>query len=230
MIMRKRVIQFLVQYRFFNWLLPIFHVIIGRCSFQMGKGNILDSNTANIYKTIFKISEGTDNKIIIGENSDCHNSRIIIKGNGNKIKIGADVFINGMMLIIEGDNNSVIIGDNAFIMGDTRIYVVDGTTFSMGDNCMFSDHIEIRTTDNHSIIDRMTGKRINYEEDVILHNKVWIGTGVKILKGSELAEGCIVGAGGVITRKHMQPYTIIAGNPGKEIKYNVDWKMERIYD
>lgn len=226
--MRKRIIRFLVQYRFLNGLLPIFHVIIGQSSFRLGKGNTLDSTTANIYKTAFDVNRGTDNKIVIGENSDLQNSRISIKGSHNKIKLGAGGFLNEVNLIIEGDNNSVIIGDNVFIMGDTRIYVVDGAEVYMGDGCMFSDHIEIRTTDNHSIMDRTTGKRINYEEDVILHDKVWIGTGVTILKGSELAEGCIAGAGSVITRKHMQPHTIIAGNPGREIKCNVDWKMERV--
>lgn len=93
---------------------------------------------------------------------------------------------------------------------------------------MLSDHIDIRTTDNHSIIDRASGKRINYEEDVILHDKVWLCTGVKVLKGAELADGCIVGAGSVITRKHEHPNTVIVGNPGREIASGVDWKMERV--
>lgn len=49
-----------------------------------------------------------------------------------------------------------------------------------------------------------------------------------ILKGVELANGCIVGAGSVVTRKDLTPNTIIVGNPAREVKDNVYWLMERI--
>ena len=131
---------------------------------------------------------------------------------------------------MEGDNNSVTIEDNAFMLNDVKIYTVDGSSFYMGKGCMFSDRIDIRTTDNHSILNKESGKRINYEEDITFHDKVWLGHGVTVLKGTELAEGCIVGAGSVVTRKHLTPYTVVAGNPAKEVKGNVTWKMERTRD
>lgn len=147
---------------------------------------------------------------------------MLFKGNNNIITIGKDCFLNGFRIIFESDNNHITIGDNAFILDDTRIYEVDGSSLCVGEGCMFSDRIEIRTTDNHSIIDRKTGQRINREEDVILHDKVWLGTGVTVLKGTEIADGCIVGAGSVVAHRYLTPYTVIAGNPGKEIKHDVE--------
>lgn len=225
--MRKRIINFLYKYSFLHWILWIFHRTIGHNHFHMGVKNWLDSSTANIYKDIFEVKEGTNNQIVIGKDTDLHHSRITFKGSDNKIIIGKNGFLNGVNIVIEGDHNQVIIGDHAFILDDTRIYVVDGSTFKMGNGCMLSDKIEVRTTDNHAIFDLTNMKRINPEENIIFHDKVWIGTGVTVLKGTEIAEGCVVGAASVITRKHLKPHAVIAGNPGREVRENVIWTMER---
>lgn len=156
-----------------------------------------------------------------------HHSRITFKGSNNKVIVGKNSFLNGLNIVIEGDHNQVIIGDNAFVLDDTRIYVVDGSSFRMGNGCMLSDKIEIRTTDSHAIFDLTNKKRINPEENVIIHDRVWIGTGVTILKETEIAEGCVVGAASVITRKHLKTHAVIAGNPGREVRENITWTMER---
>ena len=228
-IMRRKIILYLYKHHALHWILWLFHRTVGCNQFIRMKGsNIVDSSTANIYKDAFIVKHGTNNRVIIGEKSDLHNSIITFKGTNNTVRIGKNGFLNGLNIIVEGDNGQLIIGDNAFILGDTRIYVVDGATFKMGDGCMLSDRIEIRTTDNHSIIDRSTGKRINYEKDIVLHDNVWIGTGVTILKGVELANACIVGAASVITKKLMKESSVIAGNPARVVRENVYWRMERI--
>lgn len=49
-------------------------------------------------------------------------------------------------------------------------------------------------------------------------DKAWIGFNSIILKGVTIGEGAIVGAGSVVT-KDVLPYSIVAGNPAKFIKY-----------
>ena len=225
--MRKRIIALLYQHKALRWMLALFHRAIGQNRFKQVRGNQIKLSTGNLYRNTFAF-RNQGNSITIGAATDLQNSTITIKGANNRIVIGKNGFLNGLCIILEGNDNRVFIGDHAFVLDDTRIYVVDGSSFKMGDNCMFSDHIDIRTTDNHSIIDRASGKRINYEEDVILHDKVWLCTGVRVLKGAELADGCIVGAGTVVTRKHLVPNSVVVGNPGREVSGNVDWRMERI--
>lgn len=222
--MRKKAIKILYKFKF---LLKLFHIIVGKSKFKIASKNLINTNTANIYHCKFNII-GKNNKIIIGDNTDLTNCCISVKGNNNTILIGNDSFVNEVKLIAEGDNCSIEAGSNFFVYGNTRIYVADGAKFIAGDSCMLSDNIEIRATDNHSIIDINSGKRINYEEDIVLHDKVWIGMGVTILKGSEINEGCIVGAGSVVTKKFNLKNSIIAGNPSHIIKTNVKWLMERI--
>lgn len=225
--MRKRIINLLYSYSFCRWLLPAFHLLIGKSHIDGNRGNTVDTTTANLYHTHIDFHKNNGNSVYVGQHSDLHHSTLIIKGINNTVHIGHNCFINGLHVIIEGNNNTVYIGDHAFILDDTRIYVVDGSSFRMGNGCMFSDRIEIRTTDNHSIYNLHTGDRINPEEDVIIQDRVWIGTGVTILKGTVVADGCIAGAGSVLTRKYTTPNSVLAGNPAKYIKNDVAWTMER---
>lgn len=52
--------------------------------------------------------------------------------------------------------------------------------------------------------------------DVVIEDFVWLGHGVIILPGVTLGEGCIVGAGSVVT-KSVDPLAIVAGNPARKI-------------
>lgn len=52
---------------------------------------------------------------------------------------------------------------------------------------------------------------------IVIKDKVWIGFNSIILKGVTLGEGCVVGAGSVVT-KNVPEYTVVGGNPAKVIK------------
>lgn len=225
--MRRKIINLLYKNKHLHWLLYIFHLIVGKNKFVFS-GSQLNYHNAVLYRNTFDQEKNKNNSLVIDNDTFISNSSFIFKGSNNSVIIGSGGFINGLILTIEGDDNTILIGNKIFILDDTRMIVVDGSQLLIGDNCMFSDRIDIRTTDNHSIIDKHTNSRVNYEENIIIGNSVWIGTGVNILKGVELASGTIVGARSVVTHKHAVENSIIVGNPAKLIKENVYWKMERI--
>ncbi len=51
---------------------------------------------------------------------------------------------------------------------------------------------------------------------VVIGENVWVGGNVVFVPGAEVGEGCIVGAGAVVTKK-FDPLTILGGNPAREI-------------
>lgn len=53
--------------------------------------------------------------------------------------------------------------------------------------------------------------------DVIIGNDVWIGYGATILSGIVIGDGAAIGARSVVA-KNVEPYSIVAGNPAREIK------------
>lgn len=93
---------------------------------------------------------------------------------------------------------------------------------------MLSSKIDIRTGDSHSLIQKGTRKRLNPSVSVKIGDHVWIGTGVTILKGTSIAENCMVGAASLLCKQYSNPNCVIAGVPAKEVKHDIDWMAERI--
>jgi len=58
--------------------------------------------------------------------------------------------------------------------------------------------------------------------DVIIGNDVWIGQDATVLSGVHIEDGAVIGAGALVTR-YVAPYSIVAGNPAKLIKFRFDW-------
>ena len=58
-------------------------------------------------------------------------------------------------------------------------------------------------------------------EDVIIGNDVWIGSGAYIMSNVKIGDGAVIGARSVVT-KDVQPYSIVAGSPAREIRKRFD--------
>lgn len=54
--------------------------------------------------------------------------------------------------------------------------------------------------------------------DIVIQNDVWIGAKSTIMSGITIHNGAIIAAGSTVT-KDVPPYAIIAGNPGKVVKF-----------
>jgi acetyltransferase-like isoleucine patch superfamily enzyme len=52
-------------------------------------------------------------------------------------------------------------------------------------------------------------------------NDVWIGEGVFVKAGITIGDGAVIGMGAVIT-KDVPPYSIVAGNPARFIRFRFD--------
>ena len=55
---------------------------------------------------------------------------------------------------------------------------------------------------------------------IVIEDYVWIATGAMILPGVTVGEGAVVAAGSVVT-KDVPPWTVVAGNPAREVKKRV---------
>lgn len=52
---------------------------------------------------------------------------------------------------------------------------------------------------------------------ISIGSAVWLSTGVRVLPGVSIGDGCVAGASAVIT-KDVEPWTIVGGNPAKVLK------------
>lgn len=159
--------------------------------------------------------------------SKIQNCRIRIMGNNNKIIISNECSLNGVQMLLQGDNNEIILGRgvhiNASPLQTTVINACNGTKIIIGENSLLSNNIEIHSTDYHYIFDA-EGKRTNPDANISIGKHVWIGLGVKVLKGSSIADDTMVGAGSIVSGKIDTPRSIVVGAPAKIIKNGVTWK------
>ena len=87
----------------------------------------------------------------------------------------------------------------------------------------------------------MEGKEYPTKGDTIIGNDVWIGYGATIMPGVNIGDGAIIATKSVVT-KDVEPYSIVGGNPAKEIRKRFsesdikellemrwwDWPIEKI--
>lgn len=81
-------------------------------------------------------------------------------------------------------------------------------------NCVIGNDVHVGT--NVTI-----GGNAREKGEPKIGNGVYIGGGAQILGPITLGDGCLVGANSVVT-KDVAPHTVVAGNPARVIRENVD--------
>ena len=92
---------------------------------------------------------------------------------------------------------------------------------TIGNRTIIGPYTMIHTANHEMDTDRPIPEQGWNLGPVVLGADCWIGMGVCILPGVTLGDGCVVGAGSVVTRD-VEPYSIVVGNPAKAIKSRVD--------
>ena len=193
--------------------------IVARGVLLKGKGYVRNIRCTN---------NGINNVMIIDAGASIDNCILFFKGNNNIIHISSGTHLKGSTFWFEDDNNSIMIGGGVSCEDNLMLAACESRKITIGDDCMFSNRIQIRTTDSHSIIDE-NGKRINYGADISIGNHVWIGAEAIILKGCVIPDNCMIGARSMVTSSlRADSNSMIVGSPAKVIKDNINWKRERI--
>jgi len=154
--------------------------------------------------------------------------KINVFGSGCKVFIGAGSNLNHALIQLEDNGSSILIGKHVTITRNVDLSAIEGTSIEIGEDCLFADGISVRTGDSHSILDKDSGKRINPSKGIIIGEHVWIGAGVRVLKGAVIGGHSVVAAGAIVTGKQFQPDSIIGGCPARTIKESIDWTPERL--
>lgn len=170
---------------------------------------------------------GNGNNIYIA-NGKLDKLSIFIQGNNNIIKIREKTRIKNLELWIEDDNCEIIIDSLTSIESAHIAAVENNSKVYIGRDCMISSNVRIVTTDSHSIIDLKSNLRINYAKDVYIGNHVWLGANVSILKGSKILENSVVGINSIVNKYFDTPNVVIAGQPARVVKKNINWERKRI--
>lgn len=119
------------------------------------------------------------------------------------LHFGAEIRAPQKLVIGKGS----IVGDRAIL--DARNGII------IGENVNFSSEVAI-WTEQHDHRDPLFNCNSGDNYQVIIGNRVWLGPRVTVLHSVTIGEGAVVAAGAVVT-KDVEPFTIVAGIPARQI-------------
>ncbi len=179
---------------------------------------------SNYFKLVMKL-----NKVKFGKNLNLYGVPVIFKKKGSQLNIGENCTIKSSFLsnlvglsqrtiiVTRTEEAKIEIGNNVGISGAT-IYARKDIT--IGDNTLIGGNVKILDNDFHPI--EVEARNLDIKEKIgtrkiKIGKDCFIGANSLILKGVEIGDGSVVGAGSVVTGK-FPSNVVIAGNPARVIK------------
>jgi acetyltransferase-like isoleucine patch superfamily enzyme len=135
------------------------------------------------------------------------------KGN---ISLGRHVTIGYRITFDVSNSGNLHIGQRTTLTQD--IVISSNAKVTIGNNVLVAEHVSIRDADHGTLKERPMNTQDLVCIPVTIADDVWIGAGVRVLKGSQIEKGCVLAANSVILSKSKtQPYSVYAGIPIKKI-------------
>lgn len=188
--------------------------------------------SSNWYKIIMKMTH-----VKYGKKLLLKGMPVIYNKKGAELQIGENCVIKSSfmsnlvglysktIIVTRAEGAKISIGNNVGISGAT-IYARKGIT--IGDNTCIGGNVKILDNDFHPIEWEERNRLLQDEKGgdvtelipakpISIGKNCFIGCNSIILKGTTLGDGCVVGAGAVVSGQ-FPDNSVIAGNPAKVIK------------
>lgn len=156
-------------------------------------------------------------------------ARIInMQKNRSAITVRSNTRIHGSLLVF-AHSGLIEIGESCYVGENSRIW--SASKVEIGNRVLISHNVNIHDTDSHPLDKQERAKHArdifetghpkdNLEipsSPIRIHDDVWIGFNVTILKGVTIGEGSIIGASSVVT-SDVPSNTVCVGNPARCIR------------
>lgn len=109
---------------------------------------------------------------------------------------------------------NIEVGEDFF--ANFNLTILDEAKVTIGDNCFIGPNVSIFTA-CHPLEAEERNKGVEWAEPVTIGDSVWIGGDTTVCPGVTIGDGCVIGAGSVVTRD-IPPHTVAVGNPARVIK------------
>ena len=113
----------------------------------------------------------------------------------------------------------VTIGDHTYF--SPRTLLLARNRISIGAGCAVAWDTQILDDDFHPLV--VDGAQRPRTAEVVIGDRVWIGARATVLKGSRVADDCVVASGSIVTGTFDEPGCLLAGSPARVVRTNVSW-------
>ncbi len=136
-------------------------------------------------------------------------------------EMGEGSFIQGPIAFHYGIHTHI--GKRFF--GNFNLTIQDDASVTIGNDCNFGPNVTIVTPihpllpEERKVLYNRAGepKRLCYAKPVVVGSDCWFGANVVVCPGVTIGDGCVIGAGSVVTRD-IPAHSFAAGNPCRVIR------------
>jgi carbonic anhydrase/acetyltransferase-like protein (isoleucine patch superfamily) len=132
------------------------------------------------------------------------NVELVIYG---ELVLGSNVSLSDGCSLHVGPRGRLTIGDRVFV-GRHSVIAADESV-EIGRDTLIAEHCTIRDQDHHLVPEERMREVATTTSPVRVAENVWIGAGVRVLKGAQIGEGAMVAANAVV--KGVIPARVVAG-------------------
>lgn len=179
------------------------------------------------------------NNIIFGKNcifKHCSDVRLLFGSTKSDVIIGDRVLMYG--ILVSCSNGKIKLGDYSQLGEHSKILSANSVT--VGEYTAIANNVTIADNNNHPVhpLDRLIVRKTlpgskerswiySDNSPIIIGKNCWIGEHSRICKGVTIGDGSVVAANSVVT-KSVPENCIVAGNPAKIVKTDID-KLPRYF-
>jgi len=143
-------------------------------------------------------------RLLIGQNV-----RLVIYGD---LVLGDDVVLSDGCGLEVAPGGMIVLGSGVFVGRNTVIVAKERV--EIGDRTLIGEHCSIRDQDHHVDPAVRVRETQSINAPVVLEPNVWVGAGVRILRGCHIGTGTVVAANAVV-RESAPAGVVIGGVPAR---------------
>jgi len=140
------------------------------------------------------------------------NVEIVLYG---QLEMGKGVILADGCSLEVGPAGRLVIGDGVFIGRHT--VVVAAEHVELGDRTLIAEHCSIRDQDHQVDPEERLRETIGRTGPVSLGPNVWLGAGVRVLRGSRIGQGSVIAANAVV-RGEIPAGVVAGGVPARVLR------------
>lgn len=163
---------------------------------------------------------GDNNRILLGPGCVAVAMRLSL-GSNCLVEIGANCRLSNIEIHMQNGGH-MHFGEGVVFTWRARFFFHEPAKLAIGRNSLIGDDAMFTVSDMHPIIDIETGQRINPAADILIGEHVWLGTGVRVLKGARIGRDSVIGMGSLVSG-NIPANSVAAGAPARVIRSNVTW-------
>ncbi len=153
----------------------------------------------------------------VGKRLNCKQWPLFRRIPTSNLIIGDEVNIGYRISFDFNGDGVIILGNHVDLTQD--ILISASKKVKIGSFSLIAEFVSIRDSDHGIKKDQLIYKQSGRISEITIGQDVWISAGVRILKGSHIPDGVVIGANSIVNSSSiLEEKSIYAGNPVRFIK------------